>query len=92
MNIPQRRRLFELGEDTVAEAILDVLRTQPDSCLTTSEVVEAMGLPAWKGGMSLNPERGICEGVLAMLADRDQIDMIPPTSDRQGYRWMYAAQ
>ena len=36
MNIPQRKRRFELGEDVIAEAVLDVLRTNSPEYLVTS--------------------------------------------------------
>lgn len=89
MDVPQRRRLFELGEATIAEAVLDVLRAHAPEYLTTSQVVEALELPAWTGGMTQNPERSICEGVLTRLIGRGHVDR---SSKGQAHTWRYVSQ
>ncbi|MCY4655023.1 MAG: hypothetical protein OXC95_17890 [Dehalococcoidia bacterium] len=90
MNVPQRKRLFELGEDVIAEAVLDVLRTNAPEYLSTSEILDGLGLPRYREGTTHDPERRICDGVLYRLAERrDYVEMMPPASSGQGYKWRY---
>lgn len=92
MNIPQRKRRFEFGEDAIAEAILDVLRTNSPEYLSTSKVLDGLGLPRSREGTTHNPERRICDGVLYRMAERrDDVEMMPRTHNRQAYKWRYVS-
>ena len=86
MDIAQRRRLFEIGESVIAEAILDVLREAGEP-MRTGEVVRALGLPDSRGrAIPPHPERHICISILTRLAESDRVERIPLG---QGYQWFY---
>ena len=92
MNIPQRKCRFEFGEDAIAEAFLDVLRTNAPEYLSLSEVLDGLGLPRRREGIKPNPERRICDGVLHRMAERrDDVEMMPRTRNRQAYKWRYVS-
>ena len=86
MDVKQRRRLFELGESVIAEAILDALREAPGP-LPTGQVVEALGLPATRVRISpQHPERHIIRDILTRLAESGRVEQSPYGS---GYQWEY---
>ena len=62
MDVQQRRRLFELGESVIAEAILDALREAPEP-LPTGQVVEALGLPATRVRISPHIQSDISSAI-----------------------------
>lgn len=85
----QRRRLFELGEAVIAEAIIDILREEAPNSLPTREVASALGMPPYRHGVNpQHPERHICAGVLTRLAEAGRIENIYRGAYR-GHEWRY---
>ena len=88
MDVQQRKRLFELGEAVIREAVLDALEDAHPDALDTNGVLKNMDLPqSWP--TRIGPERRICEGVLHRLAEREKIEMMAPGMRDNRYWWRY---
>ena len=88
MNVQERKQRFEAGEVQISEAIVDALLIAHPKELTTSEVLDALGLPDLPSPR--NAERRICEGVLTRLAERGFVEQ-RPGSGLEPDAWRYVS-